>query len=75
MKDHFKFRKEYIDALAGLMPEVRAKLLDAVITYAFNGYVPNFGGLEQSVFLLIKGMIDADEQHEMEADRAEEISE
>ena len=62
----FKFRKEYMDAMEGLAQEVRAKLLDAILAYAFNGKEPDFGGLERTVFLLIKGMIDADEQHEKE---------
>ena len=60
----FKFRKEYMDAMEGLAQEIRAKLLDAILAYAFNGEEPDFGGLERTVFLLIKGMIDADEQNE-----------
>lgn len=60
----FKFRKEYMDAMEGLAQEVRANLLDAILAYVFKGEEPDFGGLERTVFLLIKGMIDADEQHE-----------
>ena len=62
----FKFRKEYMDAMGGLAQEVRANLLDAILAYAFKGEEPDFGGLERTVFLLVKGMIDADEQHEKE---------
>lgn len=62
----FKFRKEYMDAMGGLAQEVRANLLDAILTYAFKREEPEFGGLERTVFLLVKGMIDADEQHEKE---------
>lgn len=64
--ESFKFRKEYMDAMEGLAQEVRANLLDAILAYAFKGEEPDFGGLERTVFLLIKGMIDADEQHEKE---------
>lgn len=72
----FKFRKEYMDAMEGLAQEVRANLLDAILTYAFKGEEPDFGGLERTVFLLIKGMIDADEQHEKElSDLREELKE
>lgn len=62
--ESFKFRKEYVDAMEGLAQEVRANLLDAILAYAFKGEEPDFGGLERTVFLLIKGMIDADEQNE-----------
>ena len=62
----FKFRKEYMDAMEWLAQEVRAKLLDAILAYAFKGEEPILKGLERTVFLLIKGMIDADEQHEKE---------
>lgn len=72
----FKFRKEYMDAMEGLAQEVRANLLDAILAYAFKGEEPDFGGLERTVFLLIKGMIDADEQHEKElSDLREELEE
>lgn len=69
MRDSFKFRKEYMDALAELLPEVRAKMMDAIVAYAFRGAEPSFGGLERTVFLLIKGMIDADEKNETNGKR------
>ena len=68
----FKFREEYMDALEGLAQEVRAKLFDAIFSYAFNREEPAFNGLERAVFVLIKGMIDADEKHEKELSELQE---
>lgn len=52
-----------------LPEEHRVKMTKAIMDYAFNDVIPELCGTEGALFLMIKSMIDADEE------RAEEVAE
>lgn len=65
-KSSFVFRKEWADAMKGLPDDVRLKLYEAIIEYAFTGKDAELGPLSMTVFLVAKAAIDkATETSEM----------
>ena len=62
MRDNFTFREEYWEALKMLPEEHRVKMTKAIMDYAFNDVIPELSGTEGALFLMIKSMIDADEE-------------
>lgn len=57
-KGSFVFRKEWADAMKGLPDDVRLKLYEAIIDYAFTGKDAELGPLSMTVFLVAKAAID-----------------
>ena len=59
MRDSFVFYLSFADAIAGLPPEEYKKVMQAIIGYALDGTEPTAGGIEYTVFCLVKPQIDA----------------
>lgn len=59
MRDSFVFYRSFADAIAGLPPEEYKKVMQAIIGYALDGTEPTAGGIEYTVFCLVKPQIDA----------------
>ena len=59
MRDSFVFYRSFADAIAGLPPEEYKKVMQAIIGYALDGTEPPAGGIEYTVFCLVKPQIDA----------------
>lgn len=62
MRDSFTFKEEYWESLKMLPEEHRVKMTKAIMDYAFNDVIPELSGTEGALFLMIKSMIDADEE-------------
>lgn len=59
MRDSFVFYRSFADAIAGLPPEEYKKVMQAIIGYALDGTEPTTGGIDYTVFCLVKPQIDA----------------
>ena len=59
MRDSFVFYRSFADAIAGLPTEEYKKVMQAIIGYALDGTEPTAGGIEYTVFCLVKPQIDA----------------
>ena len=59
MRDSFVFYRSFADAIAGLPLEEYKKVMQAIIGYALDGTEPTAGGIEYTVFRLVKPQIDA----------------
>ena len=59
MRDSFVFYRSFADAIAGLPPEEYKKVMQAIIGYALDCTEPTAGGIEYTVFCLVKPQIDA----------------
>lgn len=59
MRDSFVFYRSFSDAVKNLPAEEYKKVMQAVIGYALDGEEPEVGGIEYTVYCLVKPQIDA----------------
>lgn len=70
MRDSFVFYRSFADAIAGLPSEEYKKVMQAIIGYALDGTEPTTGGIEYTVFCLVKPQIDANNKRCWRRNRA-----
>lgn len=59
MRDSMVFYRSYMEALSVLPEEQKRILFDAIIAYSLDDKMPEFGGVDMALFLLIKPQVDA----------------
>lgn len=62
MRDSIILYRSLMEATKQLDLETRAKVYDAVMDYAFDGVEPSESGVVQAMFLMMKPIIDANNQ-------------
>ena len=58
-KNSFVFYRSFYDALSKCTPKVRCEVLDAILSYSFEGIMPKMTALADTLFTLIKPQLDA----------------
>lgn len=57
-RDVFYFYRSYFEAAMKMQPQEQFALLKGIADYALNGVVPNFTGIADAVFTIIKPILD-----------------
>ncbi|MDR0719174.1 MAG: DUF6291 domain-containing protein [Treponema sp.] len=70
MRDSFVFYQSFYEAMAPLEPEAYKRVMEAVCVYALNGENTELPGIEKSLLMLMKPIIDSAASRYLNAIRA-----